>query len=81
MKHTSTETREVQVVTDVTCDCCGKSMRGFAGNINGVTIRGSGAYDSVEFPDMCEINADVCESCAMEWFKGFKINPINPYES
>lgn len=81
MRHTQTETREVEVVTDVTCDRCGNSMKGEIGNINGITVRGSGAFDSTHFPDMCKINADVCEFCAAQWFESFKNNPINPYES
>ena len=76
MRHTRTETREVEVVEDVTCDRCGKSMRSEIGNINGITLSGCGAYDSTHFPDMSSVKADVCEECSSEWFKTFKVNPV-----
>ena len=76
MRHTHKETQEVDVVDDVVCDRCGETMKGFAGNYNGVTISGSGAYDSTHFPDGAVVHADVCEKCASEWFKTFKTHPV-----
>ena len=78
MEITHTETREVQVVEDILCDRCGLSLKGHIGNINGVTIHGSGSYDSTHFPDMHSFRSDVCEPCCAEWFESFKRNPLNP---
>jgi hypothetical protein len=77
MKITHTETVHVERVTDVLCDRCGKSMLGSLSNVNGVSISGSGAYDSTHFPDGIVFTADVCEGCAAEWFKTFKHNPLD----
>lgn len=76
MRVYKTVTVETQQCQDVTCDCCGESMISEIGNINGVSVRGSGAYDSTHFMDGDEIDADVCEKCTMAWFKGFKHNPV-----
>lgn len=76
MKVFATEPRPVEVVRDVTCDRCGKSLRGAHGNTNGVVISGSGAYDSTHFPDGHSFDLDVCEKCCAEWFETFKRNPL-----
>lgn len=68
----------VEVTDDVRCDRCDESMKSASGNINGVTVSGSGGYDSTEFPDCSIVHADVCEKCCGEWFATFKRNPITP---
>lgn len=79
MRHTKTEQRYVEVLDDVTCDRCGKTCAGDI-NFNGVSVRGSGAWDSTHFPDMVQIDVDVCERCAAEWFATFKRNPLTVQE-
>ena len=83
MRVTKTEQRAVEVLDDVTCDRCGESLCAHSRetrNVNGVTVRGSGAWDSTHFPDMVQIDVDVCERCAAEWFASFKRNPLTVQE-
>jgi hypothetical protein len=77
MEITRVEIREALVVEDVRCDRCDASLKGHIGNINGVVVQGSGAYDSTHFPDMHSFRADVCEKCCSEWFESFKRNPLD----
>lgn len=79
MRHTKTETREAEVVVDVTCDRCGESLCGQSRetrNVNGVRVTGSGAWDSTHIPDGAEIDLDVCERCAAAWFATFLRDPF-----
>lgn len=77
MKVLQKKTIEIESIEDILCDRCEKSMKGTHGNINGVNVGGSGAYDSTHFPDGLSFDLDVCEECAAEWFKTFKHNPLN----
>lgn len=79
MRVTKETTQVVRVTEDVLCDRCGKSLKGHIGNINGLHLQGSGAYDSTHFPDMHSFEADVCEACTVEWFKTFQHNPLDVF--
>ena len=70
MKSKKTETVEIDVVTDILCDKCGKSCMGWCGNFCGVTISISGGPDSEVFPDDETVrHFDLCEHCIDEWLK------------
>lgn len=70
MRIYRTETRKIEVVTDICCDICGKSCIGSCGNFCGIRFVVSGGYDSPVFPDdEATRHYDVCEICADKWLK------------
>jgi hypothetical protein len=71
MRHAHKETRLVEVLDEVTCDCCGGTLP--EGNGLLLLMTGSGLPQSQNFPvDHCGVSADICEPCATSWLKTFK---------
>ena len=66
------KTVEVEEITDVLCDKCGKSQMGECRNLNGARICLVGQYDSTDLPDGQYLEFDVCESCIMAWVETFE---------
>jgi hypothetical protein len=75
MKKIKTTSRKVEVVVDITCDCCGKSCKKFISN-DGVfnfeymTLKAKWGYGSKH--DLEAWEAQVCEGCVDKKFKGIK---------
>ncbi len=70
MRIYKTETKEMQTITDICCDKCGRSCMGTCGNFCGIKFCISGGYDSPVFPDDNTVREyDVCEFCVDEWMK------------
>jgi len=80
MRKYKTVIQEPDELNDIFCDCCGNSLRKKpSSNCCGIHFLVSGNYSSKHFIDMPEfdVNVDVCENCAAEWFKTFKNNPLD----
>jgi hypothetical protein len=73
-------TKEVEVVTDVFCNKCGKSCKkrpgGFYGLIDAVV---TGGYGSNPLEDMTTYVFSLCEDCLHKIFQGFKI-PVETHD-
>lgn len=70
MRIYKTTKKEVQEVTDICCDLCGRSCIGECGNFCGISFNVSGGYDSPIFPDDEGIrHYDICEYCTYTWMK------------
>lgn len=73
MRHAHRENRLVEVLDEVTCDCCGGVLP--KGNGLLLLMTGTGLPRSEHFPmDDCGISADICEGCATTWLKTFNRN-------
>ena len=70
MRIYKTETKEVEQITDICCDKCGRSCMGHCGNFCGIHFSISGGFDSSIFPDDETVREyDVCEYCANDWMR------------
>lgn len=68
MEHKKRETKEVEVVSDITCDCCGHSCSKPYGqvatlddNFEYMKLEARWGYDSKK--DMESWDAHICETC------------------
>lgn len=80
MKKYKPVMQETAELDGMFCDRCGNSLREKpSSNYCGIHFLVSGNYSSKHFIDMPEfdVNVDVCENCAAEWFKSFKNNPLD----
>jgi hypothetical protein len=59
--------KEVDVVVDILCDCCGKSCRGKHGDYEYMELNASWGYGTNK--DLEKWTAKVCETCVDEKFK------------
>lgn len=64
MKIIEKENKEVNVLKDVICDCCGKSCKDSIGNFECATIKANWGYGSKK--DMERWTAQICEKCIDE---------------
>lgn len=76
---TFTVTQQVSETVDITCNCCGKTCKDSAG-LNYEGLLGAqlcGGYAS-KLGDSIRYEFDVCETCLLAWFAGFKHDPCVP---
>jgi len=59
--------KEVDVVVDILCDCCGKSCKDLMGEFQYMELNASWGYSSKK--DLEKWTAKVCEKCVDEKFK------------
>jgi hypothetical protein len=73
MRKIRTESRPVEVLEDVICDCCGNSCGGPHGEYaHGLYDAG---YESKLFGDGTLFGFEVCEQCFWDWTKDF-LHPL-----
>jgi hypothetical protein len=80
MRKYKTVIQETEELDGIFCDCCGNSLRDKpSANYCGIHFAVSGNYSSKYFTDYpdADVNVDVCEKCAAEWFEKFKNNPLD----
>ena len=75
MRTLKTVKEDVRKLVCICCDKCGRSCIGPYGNFCGISFVISGSYDSPIFGDSEEeIHIDICEYCADEWIKTWKMD-------
>lgn len=71
--------KEVEIIDDITCNKCGKSLGvdigGGSRNFHGLHGNVRGGFGSPALEDFTTYKFDVCEPCLTEWFKTFTIKP------
>lgn len=78
MRTTRIELQPVEVVAEITCDCCGEKIHLHPteqGGLEGIRISAVGGYGSHYLGDGGEVDVDVCERCLVEWVTTFKPTP------
>lgn len=77
MKKTTFQTTQIEVTEDIICNKCGSSLKDDCDmNYEGlIEVSFMGGYAS-KIGDSLECRFSLCESCLIELFKTFKIEPF-----
>jgi len=79
MEITKKQTKEIDIIEDIICDCCGKSCKKDNNNIEYLSLKSNWGFYSKK--DLQQWTAQICEDCvdtklSFIKFKKEKYNPL-----